>query len=82
MNTIPLDTHDPHLFALLDELIHHYKIDTLPQEEQTLFYLEFARVIRLRCENVKATNPPHISEGEILLREIETVATKMLAATV
>lgn len=82
MNTTPLDTNDPQLFAILDQLIHRYKIDTLAQEEQTLFYLEFARVIRLRCEKVKENNPTNKSEDEILLQEIQTVASNMLSVPV
>ncbi|MEK7544131.1 MAG: hypothetical protein AAB557_04635 [Patescibacteria group bacterium] len=74
MNTILLDTNDPQIFSLLEQLIHHYRIDTLLQEEQTLFYLEFARVIRRRCEKFKENNPHHVSDGAILLHEIEEVA--------
>ncbi|MEK7140991.1 MAG: hypothetical protein AAB800_00420 [Patescibacteria group bacterium] len=82
MNTIPLETNNPQILALLEQLIHRYKIDTLPQEEQTLFYLEFARVIRLRCEKAKADNTTNISEDELLLREIQLVANNMLSVQI
>lgn len=82
MNTLLPETNDPQILALLDQLIHRYKIDTLDQEEQTLFNLEFARVIRLRCEKVKENNLTNKSEDEILLQEIQTVASNMLSVPV
>ena len=81
MNTIPLETNNPQILALLEQLIHRYKIDTLPRRNKRYFILSLP-VIRLRCEKAKADNTTNISEDELLLREIQLVANNMLSVQI
>lgn len=72
------------VLPLLDRVLEKFEINKLSHEEQTLFYLEFSRVARLRFDErlKKSGKEASVDTSSIFLEELMNLAQALLGKSI